>query len=135
MLTATRLYSTRRKRPIPEGWTTPDEITTFDVKNTIPPVYPGSTVISLDESGDLALFGGTYGVAGVYSVSQQQLVHTLAAGSAVTATQWAGSRAVVATSSGAVKIFEDGNETAQLGSHAGPATSLALHPRDRKSVV
>jgi pre-mRNA-processing factor 19 len=35
---------------------------------------------------------------------------------------------VVATASGAVKIFENGKEIAQLGSHAGAATSVALHP-------
>lgn len=50
------------------------------------------------------------------------------AGSPVTDTKWWDSKAVVATSSGAVKIFENGDEIAQLGSHAGAATSIALHP-------
>jgi pre-mRNA-processing factor 19 len=55
-------------------------------------------------------------------------VHTLSAGSAVTDTLWWDSRAVVATSSGEIKIFEDGKEVATLGSHAGAVTSIALHP-------
>lgn len=82
----------------------------------------------LHESGDLALFGGADGVAGVYSVSQAKLVQALKAGSAVTATAWWGERAVVATSAGTVKIFEDGNEIAQVASHAGAVTSLSVHP-------
>jgi pre-mRNA-processing factor 19 len=100
----------------------------MDVTNTVEPLYPGSTAVSLDNSGELALFGGADGVAGVYSVSSQQLVHTLKAGSAVTDSLWWDSRAVVATASGEVKIFENGEEIAQLGSHAGAVTSIALHP-------
>jgi pre-mRNA-processing factor 19 len=91
-------------------------------------VYSGSSEIVLDESGDLALFGGADGVAGVYSLSQQQLVQTLKAGSAVTATAWWGQRAIVGTATGNIKIFEDGNEIAQVGSHAGPVTSVSVHP-------
>lgn len=123
-----RLSSTRRRRPIPEDWATSEVISSLDVTSTIEPMYPGSTAISLDESGDLALFGGADGVAGVYSISQQQLVHTLKAGSAVTDSQWCDSRSIVATASGEIKIFEQGDEVATLGSHAGPVTSLSVHP-------
>lgn len=56
------------------------------------------------------------------------MVHTLKAGSPVTTTAWWGDRAVVATASGVVKIFEQGEEVAELGAHAGPVTSIALHP-------
>lgn len=91
-------------------------------------MYPGSTEIALNESGDLALFGGADGVAGIYSLSQQKLVQALKAGSAVTATAWWGDRAVVGTAAGNVKIFEDGHEIAQVGSHAGAVTSISLHP-------
>jgi WD40 repeat protein len=40
--------------------------------------------------------------------------------------QWP--RLHVATFAGAVKCFENGAEIGQLGSHAGAATSLAMHP-------
>ncbi|ORY19589.1 WD40-repeat-containing domain protein [Clohesyomyces aquaticus] len=126
--TQQQLFSTRRKRPIPEGWATAEDVSSFDVKSEIEPQYPGSNVVTLDESGDLALFGGADGVAGVYSLSQQKLVRTLKCGSAVTATAWWESRAVVATAAGTIKIFEDSKEIAELGSHAGPVTSIALHP-------
>lgn len=127
-LTWPRLFATRRKRPIPEGWATGEDISAFDVTSSSEPLYPGSSAVSVDESGDLALFGGADGVAGVYSTSQQKVVQVLKAGSPITATTWWGSRAVVATAAGTVKIFENGSEIAQMGSHAGPVTSLALHP-------
>ena len=84
--------------------------------------------MALDKSGDLALFGGSDGVAGVYSISQKQAVQSLKAGGSITAGAWYEDRPIVATSTGAVKVFENGAEVAQIGSHAGAVTSLALHP-------
>ncbi len=46
----------------------------------------------------------------------------------MTATAWWEDRAVVATSAGTVKIFEDGNEIAQVGQHAGAVASVSVHP-------
>ena len=74
------------------------------------------------------LFGGADGVAGSYSLLKQKVVDVLKAGNPITATAWWGSKAVVGTSAGTIKIFEDGEEIAQLGDHAGPVTSIALHP-------
>ncbi|KAF2087854.1 Prp19-domain-containing protein [Saccharata proteae CBS 121410] len=122
------LSSTRRKRTVPEDWATPDNIQSFDSTQTTEPLYPGGRTLSLDKSGDLALLGGSDGVAGVYSLSQKQAVQALKAGSAVTDGVWYESRPIVATAAGAVKVFEDGNEVAQLGSHAGAVTSLSMHP-------
>jgi pre-mRNA-processing factor 19 len=113
---------------VPDGWVTGEDLSTFDTSASTEPFYQGSNQVVLDESGDLALFGGADGVAGVYSISQQKLVQTLQAGSAVTTTAWWGQRAVVGTSAGNVKIFEDGKEIATLGSHAGAVTSISLHP-------
>lgn len=77
------------------------------------------------------MFGGADGVAGVYSISQGKVVQALKAGSAVTATAWWGKRALVATAAGTVKVFEEGKEIGQVGSHAGAVTSLSLHPSGR----
>ncbi|KAF2004223.1 WD40 repeat-like protein [Amniculicola lignicola CBS 123094] len=122
------LYSTRKKRPIPDGWATAEDIAAFDVTSTTDALYPGSSAIAINESGEQALFGGVDGVAGVYDISEQKVVQVLKCGTPVTASFWWGSRAVVATAAGVVKIFEDGNEIAELGSHSGPVTSIALHP-------
>jgi pre-mRNA-processing factor 19 len=103
-------------------------VSAFDVAATSEPLYPGSSAVSLDASGNLALFGGSDGVAGVFSTAEQKVVQVLQAGSPVTATVWWGSRAVVATAAGTIKVFENGSEIAQMGSHAGAVTSLSLHP-------
>lgn len=92
-------------------------------------MYPGSRSIALDSSGDLILVGGTDGVAGVFSISQRRMIQTLKGGSGrITDGLWAGHRPVIATSSGAVKIFDNGSEAGSFTSHAGEATALALHP-------
>ncbi|KAF2873640.1 WD40-repeat-containing domain protein [Massariosphaeria phaeospora] len=126
--TQQQLFATRRKRPIPEEWTSGEVVSTFDVTQSTEHLYPGSSSFALNETGKLALLGGSDGVAGVYSIPEQNVLHVMQCGSAVTATTWWGSRAVVGTSSGAVKIFEAGNEIAQLGPHAGAVTSVNLHP-------
>ncbi|KAF2136995.1 uncharacterized protein K452DRAFT_362154 [Aplosporella prunicola CBS 121167] len=122
------LSSTRRKRQVPEDWATADAIQSYDSTSSTEPLYPGAKSLALDKSGDLALFGGSDGVAGVYSISQKQAVQALKAGGSITAGAWYEDRPVVATSTGAVKVFENGAEVAQIGSHAGAVTSLALHP-------
>lgn len=52
----------------------------------------------------------------------------LAAGSPITDALWAGNRAILGTSAGAVKIFENDVEISSFSGHAGEVTALALHP-------
>ena len=49
-------------------------------------------------------------------------------GASVTNTLWAGNKAIVSTSAGLVKVFENGLETSSFSGHAGEVTALALHP-------
>lgn len=86
--------------------------------------------MALDETRDLVLSGGAPGSAAVYSISMQAEASRLSGVSgSVTAALWFGSQPVLATSTGDVDVFEqDGTRAAHLGSHAGAATSLALHP-------
>lgn len=124
-----RLSKTRRKRPVPEDWATADEISSFSHKQASEALYPGARTLSLNQDGDLALLGGVDGIAGVYSISQQRVVRALKGGGGpITDAIWAGSRAVVATESGRVKIFEAQNQLATFSSHAGKTTGIALHP-------
>jgi hypothetical protein len=68
-------------------------------------------------------------VVGVYSVSQGQVVQTLkCGGGSVTDAVWCGNKPVVALSTGAVKIFDNGAEVASFDRHAGAASAVALHP-------
>jgi len=77
----------------------------------------------------LVLLGGDNGVAGVYSASQNEIVQEMEVGTGpVTAAVWAGTRAVVSTSSGVIKVFEGQSEVASFSGHAGKVTALAMHP-------
>lgn len=124
-----RLSKTRRKRPIPEDWATGEAIQEFKPSSPSEPLYPGGHSISLNSSGELALVGGTDGVAGVYSLPEKRVVASLKGGSgAITDSAWVGDKAVIATSTGAVKVFENESEAASFNVHAGTAAALAVHP-------
>lgn len=127
--TQKQLSSTRRKRAVPAEWATPEVLQSFDTQSTSEPLYPGSQSLAVDKTGDLVLLGGVDGVAGVYSVSQGQIVHTLkCGGGAVVDGVWYGNKPVVALSTGSVKVFDEGKEIASFDQHAGTVAALALHP-------
>lgn len=122
-----RLSKTRRKRPVPENWATSEAISSYHPKESSDALYPGGKALSVNSSGELALFGGTEGVVGVYSINDKRVAQTLQTNGPVTDALWAGDKAVVASATGSVKVFENGNEVANFNSHAGEATALALH--------
>jgi len=122
-----RLSKSRRKRPIPKGWSSTETIEKFG-SGVVPsePLYPGATSLAINEAGELVIFGGSEGTAGVYSVPQAKVLQSFQAGGAITDAVWYQSQPVVSTSSGAVKIL--GSEETTFTSHAGAANALALHP-------
>ena len=108
---------------------TPESLQLFDTSDTSETIAPGSRSLAVDETGDLVLLGGADGVAQVYSLSKSAIVQSLKCGSgAVVDGTWYGNRPVVALSSGAVNVFEDGRELASFTQHAGAATSVCMHP-------
>ncbi|KAI9886341.1 MAG: hypothetical protein M1823_001849 [Watsoniomyces obsoletus] len=127
--TQEKLSKTRRKRPVPEDWATTETIQHFQPGYTSMALHPGGRSIALDPTGDLVILGGGDGSAGIHSISQNKLVQALEGGQGqVTDTLWWESRAIIATASGQVIIFEDGASRAQFTSHSGRAAALALHP-------
>lgn len=85
--------------------------------------------MAADASGDNVLLGGDSGLAGVYSISQAQIVRTLDPGSgAVTGGVWSGDRTIVATGTGIVKVYEGQREVASFRAHSGSVSALTLHP-------
>lgn len=82
----------------------------------------------MNPTGELALVGGADGVAGIYSIAQKKVLQTLKADGPVTSGIWAGDKAVVASSTGSVKVFENGSEVASFASHAGEVTAIDVHP-------
>ena len=123
------MSKTRRKRAIPEDWADADIIQSLKPKRTSESLYPGSRSLALDKSGDIALLGGSDGVAAVFSVSHSEVLQTLkGGGGGITGGLWAADRVVIATSTGNVKVFDDGSEVSSFSGHAGEAASIALHP-------
>ncbi|GAB0132389.1 hypothetical protein EsDP_00000827 [Epichloe bromicola] len=116
----------RKKRPVPEGWASSDEISSFDI--TASSALPVSQTTSIDLEGSYAALGGLKGEAAIYAVEADTLERQLPVNEAVTSTLWSGSKVFFATSQGNVKVYEAGNETASLSEHAGPATGLSAHP-------
>ena len=122
------LSKTRRKRAVPKDWATADTIQSFGLLHTSEPLYPGGKFLALDSSGDLALVGGSDGIAGVYSLAKREVLHALKGGAAITDTLWSSSKAIVATAAGSVKLFDEATETTNFTAHAGEVSALALHP-------
>ncbi|KAG9791484.1 cell cycle control protein, partial [Aureobasidium melanogenum] len=123
------LSKTRRKRPVPDDWASSEEISSYNTTTTSETPYPGGTVLSVHSAGDLVLVAGDGSTAGVLSLSENRIVQTLEGGQgSVTSGLWAQDKAVIALSTGAVKIFAEGQETSSFSVHAGSATSVALHP-------
>jgi hypothetical protein len=60
---------------------------------------------------------------------ENRVLHALkGGGGSITGGVWAGSRAVISTSAGRVKMFEGQEEVASFGAHAGDVTAIGLHP-------
>ncbi|KAI1306638.1 WD40-repeat-containing domain protein [Xylaria venustula] len=124
--TQARLSKSRKKRPVPEGWATPDDITTFAVKtsNSLPIAKP----TTLASEGGYGAVGGLEGEVAIYSVEADKLERSFTVNEPVTDSIWDGPRIFFSTAKGSVKVFESGNEIASFTDHAGPATGLAIHP-------
>jgi pre-mRNA-processing factor 19 len=121
-----RLSKGRKKRPVPEGWVSAEEVSSFAVGATN--ALPVPQASSLDIEGDYAAVGGLSGEAAIYSVSADKVERQVPVNEPVTDTVWTGSKVVFATGQGSVKIFEGGSEVASLSEHSGAATALSVHP-------
>lgn len=121
-----RLSSTRRKRPIPEGWADAAAIESFDLSQSTDPIIPGPTTLDISEGG-VALVGGSDGTAAIALEGSAPVI--LNVGGAATHGCWWGNQVIVASSTGAITIFAaDGTKSGQIGGHSGAVTSLSLHP-------
>ncbi|KAI9750280.1 MAG: hypothetical protein M1815_001887 [Lichina confinis] len=127
--TQERLSKTRRKRSVPEAWATAEVVGTLSPEYTSAALHPGGKSVALDSTGDLVLLGGADGTAGVHSISQNKQLHALEGiKGRVTDSIWWDTRAVISSSSGHVMAFEGASQMANIRSHAGSATAIALHP-------
>ncbi|KAL8835633.1 MAG: hypothetical protein Q9170_003250 [Blastenia crenularia] len=127
--TQEKLSKTRRKRPIPDGWVTPDALNSFSPIERSNTLYVDPRAFALNTRGDTALVGCKDGRLGVYSTSEKAIVQEMDTGTgSVTDVLWLGERAIASTSAGNVKIYENGTEVTSFSGHAGEVTALAIHP-------
>jgi pre-mRNA-processing factor 19 len=123
-----RLSKSRKKRPIPKDWTTPDEVASFGTIAQTALTVPQASSIGIDPESDYAAISGLKGDIAIYSTEADRVERQLQAGGNVTDTLWLDRRVIVSTTKGSVKIYENGVESKTFSEHAGAATGLAAHP-------
>ncbi|KAJ2897391.1 hypothetical protein MKZ38_004692 [Zalerion maritima] len=126
--TQAKLSKSRKKRPIPEGWVTSDEVSSFKPSSTDSLPVPQTSSAAVQ--GAYAAIGGLEGDVAIFSLEAGAMERTIKVDEPVTDTLWADSGKVLffATSKGSVKRFDGGSEVASFSEHAGPATAISMHP-------
>ncbi len=121
-----RLTKGRKKRPVPEGWATVDEISNFEQTAFNALSVPDASSLALEN--DYAAVSGLKGNVGIYSIEADKLERSLDLQEPITDTIWTGARIIFSTYNAHVKIYESGAEVKSFTEHAGAVTGLALHP-------
>ncbi|KAH8653725.1 WD40-repeat-containing domain protein [Xylariales sp. PMI_506] len=124
--TQAKLSKSRKKRPVPQGWATAEEISSFAVSTESALPVEQATALALEEG--YAAVGGLKGDVAIYSIEADKVERSLQVNEPITDSVWHESKVVFSTTKGSVKVFESGNEVASFSDHAGPATGLAIHP-------
>ncbi|KAM0281814.1 hypothetical protein ACHAQH_003303 [Verticillium albo-atrum] len=120
------LSKSRKKRPVPEGWATSEELAAFQTTASTTLPVPHTSSLALE--GDYAAIAGPEGNAAIYSIDSDKLERHVQVGQPITDTVWTGSKLIFSTTQGTVKIFESGSEVASLAENSGAVTALGLHP-------
>jgi pre-mRNA-processing factor 19 len=134
--TQQKLSASRRKRPVPKGWSSGADIQSFEA--TPSEGFKSSKELGsasalaesqeTEESSSRILYGSENGTALVYETDGSVPPFELNTGSRILDGTFWGSKAVFALASGAVKIYDGSTEHALFAVHAGPATGVSLHP-------
>lgn len=127
LLTRRRLSKGRKKRPVPEGWVTGEEISSFETASSTSLPFAQVSALAVEEQGAYAAVSSAQGDAAIYAVDEGKVERQLSVGEPVTDQLWAGTKLVLATAKGSVKVLDGGQEVASVAEHAGAATGLALH--------
>ena len=127
--TQARLQSTRRKRPVPEDWATPDAIQSYEVKSTADTQFTGVKALAVDHTGDFFLCGDSDGNIAVYDLKDNAFtVRSNVGPGSIASGAWAQDMAIVAGSDGAVAVTQGGSLKGKFHKHAGAANAVAVHP-------
>lgn len=85
------------------------------------------SALAIEEQGAYAAISSAQGDTAIYAVDEGKLERQLSVEEPVTSELWAGTKLVLATAKGTVRVIDGGKEAASVTEHAGAATGLALH--------
>ncbi|CAI4218979.1 unnamed protein product [Parascedosporium putredinis] len=123
-----QLSKSRKKRPVPGGWVTGEEVAEFATESSTSLPFSQVTALTVQEEGSYAAISSAQGDTAIFSVDEGKVERQLAVNEPVTDEIWTGTKLIVSTAKGSVKVYDSGKEIASLTEHAGAATALALHP-------
>ncbi|ORY63266.1 WD40-repeat-containing domain protein [Pseudomassariella vexata] len=123
--TQAQMSKSRKKRPIPEGWVTPEDISAFTVEEAKDLEIPQTKALAIDQ--EHAAIGGFNGLASCYSIATGEVERTMDIGP-VTDAIWRDNKIIFATAKGMVLLFDKAAEVANFADHVGAITGIALHP-------
>lgn len=113
---------------MPEDWATPETVAAFDMAISIPTSHRDGKTLAVNNSAELALVAGPQGTADVYDLAEGQTAQSLQSSGTITDGLWWNDKPVIASSAGAVQVFEGDTQIAEMRAHAGSANAVALHP-------
>ena len=107
---------------------TAEEVAEFTTESSTSLPFSQVSALTIQEEGSYAAISSAQGDTAIYSVDEGKVERQLAVNEPVTDEIWTGTKLIVSTAKGSVKVYDSGREVASLTEHAGPATGLALHP-------
>lgn len=114
---------------MPEDWVTTETIEGWKHTELSPPLASGPRTMSLDKQGSVLLYGSESNDASIFSISDARVMETLPGdGGATNSAAWLDTKAILASSTGSIRGFENGSEIFSFSRHAGEATAVAVHP-------
>lgn len=107
---------------------TGEEVAEFATESSTSLPFSQVTALTVQEEGSYAAISSAQGETAIFSVDEGKVERQLAVNEPVTDEIWTGTKLIVSTAKGSVKVYDSGKEIASLTEHAGAATALALHP-------
>ncbi|SPO03104.1 related to non-snRNP spliceosome component (pre-mRNA splicing protein PRP19) [Cephalotrichum gorgonifer] len=123
-----KLSKGRKKRPIPEGWATGDHVSAFKTESSTSLPFSQISGLAIEGQGSFAAVASHTGDVAIYAIDEGKVERQLTVDDPVTDELWAGTRLIVATAKGSVKLIDGGKEVLSVTEHAGAVTALSLHP-------
>ncbi|KAK0609749.1 Diaminopimelate epimerase-like protein [Bombardia bombarda] len=131
----------RKKRPIPEGWATPEQIATLHLaRKTETQDHHSTSLATVDDvrgaGPEYLASGGLDGILGIYDskFDVESRLHSIDVKSQITALAFSKNdtnKLIVACADGNIQLYYEGQAAHVYKSHIGPVTGIALHPGAR----